>query len=299
MELEESLFRFNPHRESRHNTLQHRLPAGIFLCHGLLAGYDNQLSRLGDADNRAIAGPLFATQPGFHKRQRITLDLETGQVDDHHRCYSLPYKHHYHTIWHTIRSPPASIRKSHLLCRKDSDDRLLSPRGTTPFIMLFRVMFADTFAKQFIISGLYVWKTIELLKVISKQGTRRIILGLFLINVLIILMDIGLLVLEYRNLYALERAWKPFIYSVKLKLEFVILGKLVDLVQSNKRNLSASLMDVNSMVVADSANPQSIRNVQKATFANPLYEDTEAKPVTRLDEEGKANHVENVHGYTN
>ena len=30
-------------------------------------------------------------------------------------------------------------------------------------------------------------------------------------------MDIGLLGLEYTDLYILERAYKPFIYSVKLK----------------------------------------------------------------------------------
>ena len=159
-------------------------------------------------------------------------------------------------------------------------------------------MFADIFGKQFIISGLYVWKTIELLKVISKQGTRRIILGLFLINVLIILMDIGLLVLEYRNLYALERAWKPFVYSVKLKLEFVILGKLVDLVQSNQRNLSSTLADVNSVVVADSTNKQSIPYTQKARFANPLYEDTGPQWVTEAVREGKTSHVENAQIHT-
>lgn len=164
--------------------------------------------------------------------------------------------------------------------------------------MKSRILCADILVSQFIISGLYVWKTIELLKVITKQGTRRVILGLFLINVLIIAMDIGLLVLEYRDLYALERAWKPFVYSVKLKLEFVILGKLVDLVQSNQRNLSSTLMDVNSVVVADSANVHSIPTAQKARFANPLYEDTGPKWVTELDEEGKASHVEHTQIHT-
>lgn len=44
--------------------------------------------------------------------------------------------------------------------------------------------------QEFIISGLYVWKTVELLKVISKQGIRRVMWQLFTINVVIIILDV-------------------------------------------------------------------------------------------------------------
>ena len=71
---------------------------------------------------------------------------------------------------------------------------------------------------------------------------------LFTINVIIILLDIALLALEYRGLRTLERAFKSFIYSVKLKLEFAVLGKLVNLVQSSTRTLSSTLADVDSFV---------------------------------------------------
>lgn len=100
--------------------------------------------------------------------------------------------------------------------------------------------------QEFIISGIYLWKTVELLKLVSKQGTRRVMWELFAINAIIIVMDIGLLALEYRGLRSLERAFKSFIYSVKLKMEFAVLSKLVALVQSSTRSLSATLGDVDS-----------------------------------------------------
>lgn len=45
--------------------------------------------------------------------------------------------------------------------------------------------------QELIISGLYVWKTLALLKVVSKENTRTMIWQLFMINVVIILMDVS------------------------------------------------------------------------------------------------------------
>lgn len=45
--------------------------------------------------------------------------------------------------------------------------------------------------QELIISGLYVWKTIALLKVLQRQGTRNLIWQLFTINVIIVGMDVS------------------------------------------------------------------------------------------------------------
>jgi hypothetical protein len=50
-------------------------------------------------------------------------------------------------------------------------------------------------------------------------------------------MDILLLGFEFANLYILEASFKGVVYSIKLKLEFAVLGKLVQLV---KRERTAS-----------------------------------------------------------
>lgn len=94
--------------------------------------------------------------------------------------------------------------------------------------------------QEFIISGIYMWKTAQFLQLISRQGTRRVMWELFAINAIIILMDIGLLTLEYRGLRTLERAFKSVIYSIKLKLEFAVLGKLISLVRTSTRSMSSA-----------------------------------------------------------
>jgi len=91
--------------------------------------------------------------------------------------------------------------------------------------------------QEFVISGLYVWETVRLLKVVSGGNTRRTMWQLFIINVIIIFLDVGLLVVEYRNLRTYEQAFKGVVYSIKLKLEFAILGKLVQLVRNGSRVL--------------------------------------------------------------
>jgi hypothetical protein len=99
--------------------------------------------------------------------------------------------------------------------------------------------------QEFIISALYLWKTIDIVKTQAhpladrtgsttsseqrkKTRVRRIMLQLFVINIVIVAMDIALLVIEYKNLHVPEVAFKGLCYSVKLKLEFAVLSKLVE-----------------------------------------------------------------------
>jgi hypothetical protein len=52
---------------------------------------------------------------------------------------------------------------------------------------------------------------------------------LIVVNILVILLDVSILALEFANLFDIQTAWKPLVYSVKLKLEFSILNRLVEL----------------------------------------------------------------------
>jgi hypothetical protein len=86
--------------------------------------------------------------------------------------------------------------------------------------------------QEFVISGIYLWECVKFLKTDKQGKSRKILYELFYINMIIILMDLSLLGLEYANLYILEIVIKGVVYSVKLKLEFAILGKLVQYVQN-------------------------------------------------------------------
>ena len=88
--------------------------------------------------------------------------------------------------------------------------------------------------QEFIISGIYVWATLRLLKPVYKKRTQSVMTQLLWINVGIIMLDIAMLVMEYLQQYAMETVMKGFVYSVKLKLEFAVLNQLMRLANSSR-----------------------------------------------------------------
>lgn len=121
-----------------------------------------------------------------------------------------------------------------------------------------KIQMCGFFIQETIISFLYVKETVRLGKLFdAKKGTsqgtgglgnihdgsilttRRIMYQLVTINVLIIMMDCGLLAVEFANLYIIETTLKGFFYSIKLKLEFAVLGKLIKLVTTNRQTTNS------------------------------------------------------------
>ncbi|KAF4463756.1 hypothetical protein FALBO_9426 [Fusarium albosuccineum] len=84
--------------------------------------------------------------------------------------------------------------------------------------------------QEFVLSGLYLWKALDILKT-ALGSTRRIMWQLFSTNVLIVAMDIALLAVEFSGYYLWQQGLKVVMYSIKLKFEFAVLGKLIELVQ--------------------------------------------------------------------
>ncbi|KAL3954245.1 hypothetical protein ACCO45_012201 [Purpureocillium lilacinum] len=64
------------------------------------------------------------------------------------------------------------------------------------------------------------------------SSVRRIRNHLWMVNVVVILLDIPILVLEYANLYVYQTAYKALVYSIKLKLEFRILNQLIEVTKN-------------------------------------------------------------------
>jgi hypothetical protein len=106
------------------------------------------------------------------------------------------------------------------------------------------------FLQESILSIIYIKETVRLLKLseavqddarsfddgagdghLKHANVRKTIIQLLAINVLIIVMDLALLGVEFANLYLIETTLKGVVYSIKLKMEFAVLGKLVQLVR--------------------------------------------------------------------
>lgn len=94
--------------------------------------------------------------------------------------------------------------------------------------------------QESVISYLYIRVTIRLLRLSpANNGHRRkIMYELLAINVFIVLMDTAIVVLEFFGLYFLQVLLKCMIYSIKLKLEFAVLGKLTAVVNTSCHGFS-------------------------------------------------------------
>ncbi|KAJ5096201.1 hypothetical protein NUU61_005557 [Penicillium alfredii] len=82
--------------------------------------------------------------------------------------------------------------------------------------------------QEVIISSLYMWETNRMLQLNPDRVSRKTILQLLAVNAACILMDIALMIIEFMNFYIYQTTLKATLYSIKLKLEIAVLGKLVN-----------------------------------------------------------------------
>jgi hypothetical protein len=112
---------------------------------------------------------------------------------------------------------------------------------TGPYVKVYNVyeplqltMFA---VQEVIISGIYIYYAIKMLRHMQNihgPKARKTIRNLIGINLLIIALDITLVSLQYAGFDVFQHFFKACVYSVKLKIEFVVLNQLLELTQSRK-----------------------------------------------------------------
>ncbi|KAH6605031.1 hypothetical protein Trco_006738 [Trichoderma cornu-damae] len=128
-----------------------------------------------------------------------------------------------------------------------------APRYEVPYFIFERIQLTVFFLQELVVSALYIHETSKILR--SYRGlvsgaNRTTMVHLMLINLVIIALDISILILQYTNHYDLQTAWKPFVYSIKLKMEFSVLNRLVELSQYVRRNRGLALIDTPAVDVA-------------------------------------------------
>ncbi|KAL4778106.1 hypothetical protein BJX76DRAFT_366721 [Aspergillus varians] len=107
-------------------------------------------------------------------------------------------------------------------------------RFAVPYAIYERIQVTVFSIQEAIISGLYLFamgKMFYLGGTVSEMhglAGRRLMIHLVYMNVAVILLDAAIVILQYTGRYASQTAAKGLIYSVKLKLEFNILNRLVD-----------------------------------------------------------------------
>lgn len=110
--------------------------------------------------------------------------------------------------------------------------------GSEPFLVAYsvyeKVQLTIFFVQELIISGIYVWNTLKMLRSeggIRGRNSRLVVRHLAWINIAVIALDVTMLAVEYSGYYHVQTTYKAFVYSVKLKMEFSILNQLLDLFQ--------------------------------------------------------------------
>ncbi|KAH8746112.1 hypothetical protein F5883DRAFT_438376 [Diaporthe sp. PMI_573] len=114
-----------------------------------------------------------------------------------------------------------------------------SNRFLPAFDIYERVQLAGFSIQESIISGLYIWEAsrgLEPIFAMKKIATRKVIRQLILVNVLVVLLDISLIITQYLDHFQIATTYKPVVYSIKLKMEFVVLNRLLLLVRHRECN---------------------------------------------------------------
>ncbi|CAG8249861.1 unnamed protein product [Penicillium salamii] len=127
----------------------------------------------------------------------------------------------------------------------------VNPKLTSINLIWDRVQLVVFFVQETTLSVLYIFHTWKFLRhrsplkkrfwskeSLSYNGDRMyveeqrsVLWQLIYVNTLIVALDITLLGIQCANLFQLQGAFKPCVYGIKLKAEYVILNRLVDLVQ--------------------------------------------------------------------
>jgi hypothetical protein len=85
--------------------------------------------------------------------------------------------------------------------------------------------------QETVLSGLYIYSTARFLNAGYAMGTRRVVGFLVGVQILVIALDAALTSLSYLNLFTLKCTVHPFVYSVKVRLEFIVLNQLLSLLR--------------------------------------------------------------------
>jgi hypothetical protein len=113
----------------------------------------------------------------------------------------------------------------------------VTPNSPNSFVkgynIMERIQLVCFCLQEFLLSGIYIWETSRLLRLRPQRSAHRVILTqLLLINVVILLLDAVVVAFQYAGLCSLQVFFKPVAYGLKPRMEYAILGSLIQLVAS-------------------------------------------------------------------
>ncbi|KAF1957399.1 hypothetical protein CC80DRAFT_560596 [Byssothecium circinans] len=111
-----------------------------------------------------------------------------------------------------------------------------------PYAVYEKIQITIFFIQEVIISGIYVYHTSRMLRSEGsvRRNARKVMTHLIWVNIFIIVLDVSILGIEYAGLYDIQTTYKAAVYSIKIKMEFAILNRLMDMVQGRLQSSSSN-----------------------------------------------------------
>lgn len=147
-----------------------------------------------------------------------------------------------------------------------------------------RIQLVGFCIQELIISGIYVWETTKLLRLRPQGRPQGILYQLLIINIIILALDISVVVIEFVGLYSVQVTFKPVAYSIKLKLEYAILGKLVAIARgayNEDELLSSARGEITIMSFPSSTDlPPSSRRHLRGQYSPPWFRESSQQSIS-------------------
>ncbi|KAF7590850.1 hypothetical protein BBP40_002319 [Aspergillus hancockii] len=126
----------------------------------------------------------------------------------------------------------------------------LTQRFAKGYNIMERVQLVVFCVQEILLSGIYLWETAKMLRLHPTQLHYRILTQFLFINIFIIILDVAVVGIQFAGYYALQVTFKPVAYSLKFKLEYAILGRLIEIAKSpsNSEPLPSSSLGSNGPV---------------------------------------------------
>lgn len=99
---------------------------------------------------------------------------------------------------------------------------------TLAFNIIERIQLVWFCLQELLISSFYIYATVKLLSLDACSFSRGILFQLIGVNVIIMALDMSVVAVQYSGLFTFQVTFKVLVYSIKLKLEYAILGRLVE-----------------------------------------------------------------------
>ncbi|KAJ5183560.1 hypothetical protein N7492_001176 [Penicillium capsulatum] len=101
------------------------------------------------------------------------------------------------------------------------------------FNIFERIQLIGFSIQEIILSMIYSREAVRLLNLRPRGHYRSTLVQLLVVNLAMIMMDAAVIGVQYSGLFDIHVALKALVYSLKLKLEYAILGKLVHFTEMN------------------------------------------------------------------